>query len=40
LQDVLRLLTLWFRHGSHLNVQTSLREGFAEVSIDTWLQVL
>ncbi len=39
LQDTLRLLTLWFRHGNHKEVESALREGFNTVSIDTWLQV-
>ncbi len=39
LQDILRLLTLWFQHGALKDVETALREGFNTVSIDTWLQV-
>jgi FKBP12-rapamycin complex-associated protein len=40
LQDTLRLLTLWFKHGARREVEMALREGFASVSIDTWLQVI
>eukprot|EP00898_Chlorokybus_atmophyticus_P008681 jgi/Chlat1/8814/Chrsp90S08148 len=40
LQDILRLLTLWFNHGSTEEVQAALREGFDHVSIDTWLVVI
>ncbi|KAJ3362692.1 phosphatidylinositol kinase- protein kinase tor1 [Allomyces javanicus] len=40
LQDTLRLLTLWFKHG-HLNeVHETISEGFNHVTIDTWLQVI
>ncbi|KNE54071.1 hypothetical protein AMAG_17616 [Allomyces macrogynus ATCC 38327] len=40
LQDTLRLLTLWFKHG-HLNeVHDSISKGFSHVTIDTWLQVI
>ncbi|KAK9163538.1 hypothetical protein Syun_004440 [Stephania yunnanensis] len=40
LQDILRLLTLWFNHGATVDVQMALQNGFAYVSIDTWLVVL
>ncbi|GAB4853400.1 hypothetical protein Ancab_017578 [Ancistrocladus abbreviatus] len=40
LQDILRLLTLWFNHGATAEVQMALQRGFALVSIDTWLVVL
>eukprot|EP00899_Mesostigma_viride_P025256 jgi/Mesvir1/5915/Mv00684-RA.1 len=40
LQDILRLLTLWFTHGSTADVQAALQEGFGHVSIDTWLVVI
>ncbi|CAO2815870.1 unnamed protein product [Amaranthus hypochondriacus] len=40
LQDILRLLTLWFNHGSTAEVQMALQKGFQLVSIDTWLVVL
>lgn len=40
LQDILRLLTLWFNHGATAEVQMALRKGFDLVSIDTWLVVL
>lgn len=40
LQDTLRLLTLWFTHGGHVDVHSAVTEGFANVSVDTWLEVL
>ncbi len=40
LQDTLRILTLWFKHGPHKEVEAVLQEGFQTVSIDTWLQVI
>lgn len=39
-QDILRLLTLWFNHGATAEVQMALQRGFQLVSIDTWLVVL
>ena len=40
LQDILRLLTLWFSHGTLPDVEAALQEGFGMVSIDTWLKVI
>ncbi|KAF2086756.1 FAT-domain-containing protein [Saccharata proteae CBS 121410] len=40
LQDTLRLLTLWFAHGGHLEVNTAVTEGIGTVSVDTWLEVI
>eukprot|EP00007_Cunea_sp_BSH-02190019_P005820 CAMPEP_0174239676 /NCGR_PEP_ID=MMETSP0417-20130205/15613_1 /TAXON_ID=242541 /ORGANISM="Mayorella sp, Strain BSH-02190019" /LENGTH=2416 /DNA_ID=CAMNT_0015318639 /DNA_START=113 /DNA_END=7359 /DNA_ORIENTATION=+ len=40
LQDTLRLLTLWFQHGSERAVEQALRAGFTDLSVDTWLQVI
>ncbi|XP_017970870.1 PREDICTED: serine/threonine-protein kinase TOR [Theobroma cacao] len=40
LQDILRLLTLWFNHGATAEVQTALQRGFTHVNINTWLVVL
>ncbi|EPS36508.1 hypothetical protein H072_9938 [Dactylellina haptotyla CBS 200.50] len=40
LQDTLRLLTLWFAHGGHAQVNAAMTEGFGVVSIDTWLAVI
>lgn len=40
LQDTLRLLTLWFGHGTHPEVNTAITEGVATVSVDTWLEVI
>jgi len=40
LQDTLRLLTLWFAHGGDHEVNTAVLEGFSDVSVDTWLEVI
>ncbi|KKF92485.1 Phosphatidylinositol 3-kinase tor2 [Ceratocystis platani] len=40
LQDTLRLLTLWFAHGTHIEINAAVTEGFGSVSIDTWLEVI
>ncbi len=40
LQDTLRLLTLWFAYGGNQDVNAVVVEGFASVSIDTWLEVI
>ncbi|ODA76987.1 hypothetical protein RJ55_07504 [Drechmeria coniospora] len=40
LQDTLRLLTLWFTHGGSADVSAAVMEGVANVSIDTWLEVI
>lgn len=40
LQDTLRLLTLWFAHGGSIEVNAAVTEGFASVSVDTWLEVI
>ena len=40
LQDTLRLLTLWFRHGHNAEVSAALVEGFPRVSMNTWLEVI
>ncbi len=40
LQDILRLLTLWFSHGGAPDVERALEQGFGHVSIDTWLVVI
>eukprot|EP01156_Anaeramoeba_ignava_P023638 Anaeramoba_ignava/c21679_g1_i1.p1 GENE.c21679_g1_i1~~c21679_g1_i1.p1 ORF type:complete len:2020 (+),score=411.29 c21679_g1_i1:2184-8243(+) len=40
IRDTLRILTLWFRHGSLKEVNAAMRTGFDTVSIDIWLQVI
>ena len=40
LKDILRLLTLWFRHGDLDEVGPTLQEGFNACPVDTWLQVM
>ncbi|GAA93365.1 uncharacterized protein L969DRAFT_91224 [Mixia osmundae IAM 14324] len=39
-QDTLRLLTLWFKYGYHPDVSGAIAEGFTNVSVDTWLEVI
>jgi serine/threonine-protein kinase mTOR len=39
-QDVLRLLTLWFRYATYESVRNELDEGFRQVPVDTWLVVV
>jgi len=40
LQDTLRLLTLWFAHGSYSEVNSAVTEGMTTISIDVWLEVI
>lgn len=40
LQDVLRLLTLWFRYGGLPEVHQALNAGFAATEADLWLDVV
>lgn len=40
LQDSLRLLTLWFKHGYHDAVNLAISQGAASISIDVWLEVI
>ena len=40
LQDILRLLTLWFKYGAHDDVSHAMAGGFTDVEIDTWLEVI
>ena len=40
LQDILRLLTLWFKFGQHDEVSHAMGGGFSTVEVDTWLQVI
>lgn len=40
LQDTLRLLSLWLTYGGNADVNTAVTEGFARVSVDTWLEVI
>ena len=40
LQDTLRLLTLWFKYGSHDEVSHAMGNGFTAVEVDTWLEVI
>lgn len=40
LQDTLRLLTLWFKYGSHDEVSYAMGNRFTSVEVDTWLEVI
>lgn len=40
LQDILRLLTLWFKFGAHDDVCHAMEANFSKVEIDTWLEVI
>ncbi|PCH36202.1 atypical/PIKK/FRAP protein kinase [Wolfiporia cocos MD-104 SS10] len=40
LQDILRLLTLWFKYGAHEAVSHAMSSGFTDVEVDTWLEVI
>jgi len=40
LQDILQLLTLWFRHGKKKEVDRAMQDCFETVSIDKWLAVI
>jgi FKBP12-rapamycin complex-associated protein len=39
LQDMLRLLTLWFKYGATAEVDVAVKNGFDAIAIDTWLSV-
>ena len=40
LQDTLRLLTLWFAHGGHAEVNQNVSEGIAKIPVEVWLAVI
>lgn len=40
LQDILRLLTLWFKYAGEPEVEPVLREGFDTTPLNAWLQVI
>lgn len=40
LQDILQLLTLWFRHGKKKEVDRAMADCFETVAIDKWLAVI
>lgn len=39
-QDLLRLLTLWFTHGSRSDAVAALEAGLGTIGLETWLQVI
>lgn len=40
LQDTLRLLKLWFKHGTHAEIDKLIKSGFDIVGIEVWTQVI
>ncbi|KII85882.1 hypothetical protein PLICRDRAFT_144570 [Plicaturopsis crispa FD-325 SS-3] len=40
LQDTLRILTLWFKFGTHDDVSHAMSDGFSTVGVNTWLEVI
>lgn len=40
LQDILRLLTLWFKYGAQDEVSHAMSSGFTTLEVDTWLEVI
>jgi hypothetical protein len=40
LQDILRLLALWFANAQNTQVLDTIRNGLSTVAIDTWLEVI
>lgn len=40
LQDILRLITLWFTYGNREDVINAINRGFNIISLDTWLYVI
>ncbi|KAF8668205.1 Atypical PIKK FRAP protein kinase [Rhizoctonia solani] len=40
LQDSLRLLTMWFKYGSHTAVDKDMSEGISALPADTWLEII
>ena len=39
-QDLLRLLTLWFTHGSRADAVVAIESGLGSIGLETWLQVI
>ncbi|ANB15187.1 phosphatidylinositol kinase-related protein kinase TOR1 [Sugiyamaella lignohabitans] len=40
LQDILRLLTLWFKYGGVVEAASAMTEGFAMIKVEVWLEVV
>jgi FKBP12-rapamycin complex-associated protein len=40
LQDILRLMKLWFKHGSIVEIDKIIRNGFETIGIEVWTQVI
>jgi len=40
LQNTLRLLKLWFRHGNLVEIEEIVREGFKKIDLKVWIHVI
>lgn len=40
LQDILRLLTIWFKHGDDQRISDAVHQGHGRIPVDTWLEVI
>jgi len=40
LQNTLRLLKLWFRHGNIPEIETIVRNGFDKIDLKVWIDVI
>ena len=40
LQNTLRLLKLWFRHGSIFEIEEIVRKGFDKIDLKVWIDVI
>lgn len=40
LQNTLRLLKLWFRHGNLLEIEKIVRDGFHKIDLKIWINVI
>jgi FKBP12-rapamycin complex-associated protein len=40
LQNTLRLLKLWYRHGNLLEIEQIVREGFDKIDMKIWINVI
>jgi FKBP12-rapamycin complex-associated protein len=40
LQNTLRLLKLWFRHGSLTEIEKIVKDGFEKIDLKIWINVI
>jgi FKBP12-rapamycin complex-associated protein len=40
LQNTLRLLKLWFRHGNLVEIEQIVRNGFDKIDLKNWIDVI